>query len=273
MASYLKVPVARPVGSREVCLAADMDARVIYRCVECEALLVNVVGSGVRVKHWRHRSEGRCGGESFGHLAGKTWWRKQLGNLVTLEYRCGCGERVQRFVDLTECDDVEVEWPIFGGVADVVFFQKGRPRFILEVVVSHFCEAAKVAALKESGVPWVEVSGHGGKWNLAQRSWLGEVLCRACELDREKSRLVGGFAMIEEEVRRRSVEAAIAATGAGRADWLVDVVLRTGRLPGRRGRGVVPENWPGLSSDERRVLSRSQQEQFARRSWPDGGEA
>jgi competence protein CoiA-like protein len=135
-------------------------------CPSCKAPVIARHGD-VRVWHFAHASETDCpgGAESALHLAAKQLIARQGGVMLpplkirrtvrTNDGRQGSGEASmpETWVDF---DDVKTEVPFGDVIPDVVGYAEGSI-YLVEIGVSHFVDAEKLARLQQLGLPSIEV--------------------------------------------------------------------------------------------------------------------
>lgn len=170
-----------------------------YTCPCCGEDLILREGSKVR-KHFSHRGDSACTGESVLHAVGKREVVECAKRGVLLTALCdGCGMWHDRYIPPGTFEGADLECRTASGhVLDVALISGGRHRLGVEVRVTHAVSDEKAASLPGW---WIEVLAEDV---VAHRRWvvvrgrLQSNLCRVCRA-------------IPESERRR-VDAVVAGT-------------------------------------------------------------
>lgn len=265
--------VARQARWGTVVTAAKAVRGLPYVCLDCGRDVVLKRGEKISW-HFAHKHVGSCRGETAQHQWGKWHWAQRALPLdVRLRVRCSgfereglgvmCGEETAYQLQW-DADEVQEEYPVAGGVADVAFLRDGVVVGVVEVYVTSTMSQRRVEA---SNVPWVEVEGGtDGSWRTVRRASFEVRGCGHCEAAWKE------LYRAEEERRRRVAER------EETDEWLRS--NRQARRDARRARrdavlaGASERNaeawnpnWPDLSDAEEERLGPERVARFYVKEW------
>lgn len=166
-------------------------------CPVCRRSVILKLGSRV-AHHAAHRPGDACvvtAGESALHLNTKCHLAAVLREAVaagtatlTVEERCIVGEHLgfpdarcgntQARVWAADWDEVAIEYRFGQRVPDVMLLKAGAPVGAIEVFATHRVDDEKAAALRELGVPWLEVKADEALF-AAETAWTCALPLRA----------------------------------------------------------------------------------------------
>lgn len=171
--------------------AREADAGEVYACPGCAGLLVLHAGA-VRAKHFAHKANTACDGETLAHITAKLLIAKIIDEhcvsktRITLQCACGkCGSPVQKELPHSAFTNSAVEERIGPFVCDVVAFKESRPVLAVEIFNSHAVGDEKAEQLD---LPWIEleaaeVIADPFNWRPVQMR-LKPTLCFDCKTER-----------------------------------------------------------------------------------------
>lgn len=171
--------------------ARDADAAAVYACPGCAGLLVLHAGA-VRAKHFAHKANTACDGETLAHITAKLLVAKVIDEhcdsktCITLLCTCSkCDSPVQRELAHSAFTNSAIEERIGPFVCDVVAFKDGRPVLAVEIFNSHALSDEKAEQLD---LPWIEleateVLADPFNWRPVQMR-LKPTLCFDCKAER-----------------------------------------------------------------------------------------
>ena len=171
--------------------ARDADADAVYACPGCAGLLVLHAGA-VRAKHFAHKANTACDGETLVHITAKLLVAKIINEHsnsntgITLQCTCSkCESPVQRELPHSAFTHSEIEERIGPYVCDVVAFKEGTAVLAVEIFNSHAVGGEKAEQL---GLPWIEleaaeVLADPFNWRPVQMR-LKPTLCLDCKAER-----------------------------------------------------------------------------------------
>jgi hypothetical protein len=150
---------------------AIKDDGMLYKCIDCDAKVILKSGK-VKRAHFAHYAKGSCGyyehpNESQLHKEAKyrlaSWLKHKIP--ITISWTCcnilyhgkPCGIYEDNItihtIKYEEGDQVEIEYAINGGIADVAVINNGAIRYVFEIKHTH-------STLGTRPEPWFEITAH-----------------------------------------------------------------------------------------------------------------
>jgi len=173
--------------------AREADATAVYACPGCAGLLVLHAGA-VRAKHFAHKANTACDGETLAHITAKLLVAKIIDEhcnsktRITLLCTCSkCDSPVQRELPHSAFTTSALEEKIGSFVCDVVAFKENRPVLAVEIFNTHSVGDEKAQQLE---LPWIElkaaeVLADPFNWRPVQMH-LKPTLCFDCKAQRSE---------------------------------------------------------------------------------------
>lgn len=202
MDNKLRVPYGLDEGGSLV-HASTANPSWVYKCPCCSSVLTLKAGE-VNVKHFSHRSDTNCAGESYEHETAKLLIAKVLNDLVdypqeskpvTLVCSCECcSSNFPITLPKDSFSGADVEHSVGRFVCDVVAMKAGTPALAIEVHQTNPVNSDKAFGLP---IPWIELEAKAiiqnpHEWHPSQSGNLKPVLrlCQRCRVQQGKLQAV-----------------------------------------------------------------------------------
>jgi len=172
----------------ELVHARDADASATYTCPGCDGHLVLHSGA-VRTKHFAHKTDTACDGETLAHMTAKLLVAKVINahghSDAPIKLLCSCSKcrsPAERELPHAAFTSSAVEERVGPFVCDVVAFKDGKPVLAVEIFNSHAVGDEKAQQLE---LPWIELDAgevleDPYNWRPTQMR-LKPTLCRECK--------------------------------------------------------------------------------------------
>ncbi len=210
MKDELKIPFGQAEDGTIV-TPDEADRAGAYSCPRCTAPLVFRDGA-VRRRHFAHRVETSCDGESVLHHVAKMFVAEAARSVLAGNGRvtmcCTCDDCRSPYevpLPASRFDAVSVEARLPSGrIIDVLLSLSGAPALAVEVRVCHAVDAEKAGALD---VPWIELEGRAAA--AVPTRWTA----LAHELRTRRCRKCSELRRVQDDVRNEWVLRCLRASG------------------------------------------------------------